>query len=59
MKHSLPLPEFAFTAEAFNLAIEHTEDGERLQREIDQKNAERAAAEKQQLKLIQEPRNDR
>lgn len=50
-KHLAKPLEFSFASEAFNLAIEGTEDGERIQREIDAIKRAKEEAEKKQLSL--------
>lgn len=54
-KRRLPVPqwEFGFTPKTFNLIVEIGVDGERLAREIKQKEHERRLAEKAQSSLFQ------
>lgn len=48
MKHKAPQPEMAIAAEAFNLAAETTQDGDRIQAEAATRAADTALAEQQQ-----------
>lgn len=50
-KHLAKPLEFSFASDAFNLAIEGTEDGERIQREIDSIKTAKEQSEKRQLSL--------
>lgn len=51
MKHIAKPLEFSFASDAFNLAIEGTEDGERIQREIDAIKMAKEQADARQLSL--------
>jgi hypothetical protein len=54
-KRRLPVPqwEFGFTPKTFNLIVETGVDGERIAREIKQKEHERRLADKAQSSLFQ------
>lgn len=56
MKNTHPI-EFSFTAETFNLAIQNTEDGERIAREEERKAVERAQSAAGQYCLLFIDRN--
>lgn len=51
MKHKAQPLEFSFTKETFNLEIETTLDGARVQRELDQAQADRLHQEHLQRRL--------
>jgi hypothetical protein len=52
-RHIIIIPEadFAFAGDSFNLAIEHTTDGERLTREQEQQRRDRELADEAQVAL--------
>jgi hypothetical protein len=54
-RRRLPVPqwEFGFTPKTFNLIVETGVDGERIAREIKQKEYERRLADKAQSSLFQ------
>lgn len=52
MKHEAEAFEFAFTREAFNLARENSEDGERIRAENDAQAKDRAQAEAAQAPIV-------
>ena len=54
-KHNAEAFEFAFVAQAFNLAGQTATDGARAQAEIDAQGAARAESESRQMKIEPEP----
>lgn len=56
MKHKAQPLEFSFASETFNLAIDGTDDGERIQKEIDAIKMAKDKADAQQLKIVQDQR---
>ena len=51
MKTRKPPLEFSFTTDTFNLELQTTHDGERIERERQQSLGDRAAAEQRQAPL--------